>query len=326
MATEYKLSYTGPEIDAKLSKIDSLALKSEIPTKTSELTNDSEYATRPMIVAHNQGPIAHADIREQITQLSNQVGGIDGATDGKVSTHNTNDSAHNDIRLLITELTTRLNALANSTDEDLDQMAEVVAYIKSNKSLIDGITTSKINVSDIINNLTTNVANKPLSAAQGVALKALIDAYVAGNNDIDTNRIIIGGCSNGGYMTMNMIMTYPEYFAAAYPICEAYADEWITDDMLSKIVNMPIWFTHSKSDQTVNVDNYTTATYNRLIAAGAKNVYFSLFENVSDTSGNYPGHVYDGHYSWIYTLNNECKLDLEGKEVTIWEWIAGQSK
>ena len=165
------------------------------------------------------------------------------------------------------------------------------------------------------------------------ALKALIDAYVAGNNDIDTNRIIIGGCSNGGYMTMNMIMTYPEYFAAAYPICEAYADEWITDEMLGKIVNIPIWFTHSKSDQTVNVDNYTTATYNRLIAAGAKNVHFSLFENVSDTSGNYAGHVYDGHYSWIYTLNNECKLDFDGspvklgdKEVTIWEWLAAQSK
>ena len=165
------------------------------------------------------------------------------------------------------------------------------------------------------------------------ALKALIDAYVAGNNDIDTNRIIIGGCSNGGYMTMNMIMTYPEYFAAAYPICEAYADEWITDEMLGKIVNIPIWFTHSKSDQTVNVDSYTTATYNRLIAAGAKNVHFSLFENVSDTSGNYAGHVYDGHYSWIYTLNNECKLDFDGspvklgdKEVTIREWLASQSK
>ena len=55
-------------------------------------------------------------------------------------------------------------------------MAEIVAYIKSNKSLIDGITTSKVSVSDIVNNLTSNVANKPLSAAQGVALKALIDA------------------------------------------------------------------------------------------------------------------------------------------------------
>lgn len=57
-------------------------------------------------------------------------------------------------------------------------MSEIVAYIKSNKELIDGITTSKVNVSDIIDNLTTNVANKPLSAAQGVALKALIDTSI----------------------------------------------------------------------------------------------------------------------------------------------------
>lgn len=81
-----------------------------------------------------------------------------------------------DIRILIESLTARLNALADSDDTTLDQMSEVVAYIKSNKSLIDAITTSKINVSDIIDNLTTNVANKPLSASQGVKLKELIDA------------------------------------------------------------------------------------------------------------------------------------------------------
>lgn len=99
-----------------------------------------------------------------------------GTAESKVSAHNTSDAAHNDIRLLIYGLTTRLNALANSTDEDLDQLSEIVAYIKSNKSLIDSITTSKVNVADIVNNLATNVTNKPLSAAQGVALKALIDA------------------------------------------------------------------------------------------------------------------------------------------------------
>ena len=99
-----------------------------------------------------------------------------GAASSAVSGHNTNTSAHNDIRLLIEGLTTRLNTLANSTDEDLDQMAELVAYIKANKALIDSITTSKVSVSDIVNNLTSNVTNKPLSAAQGVALKALIDA------------------------------------------------------------------------------------------------------------------------------------------------------
>lgn len=44
MATEYKFPYTGSQINEKLNKIDSLALKSELPTKTSDLTNDSGFA------------------------------------------------------------------------------------------------------------------------------------------------------------------------------------------------------------------------------------------------------------------------------------------
>ena len=95
---------------------------------------------------------------------------------GQIGEHNTSISAHNDIRELITGLTSRLNALADSDDTTLDQLSEIVAYIKSNRSLIEEVTTNKVNVADIIDNLTTNVANKPLSAAQGVALKALIDA------------------------------------------------------------------------------------------------------------------------------------------------------
>lgn len=114
------------------------------------------------------------------TYTASEVGAeAAGTAESKVSEHNVSDTAHNDIRLLVQGLTERLNALADSDDETLDQMSEVVAYIKSNKNLIDAITTSKINVSDIIDNLTTNVSNKPLSAAQGVALKKLIDAITS---------------------------------------------------------------------------------------------------------------------------------------------------
>lgn len=99
-----------------------------------------------------------------------------GTAASAVSGHNTAENAHSDIRLLIAGLTTRLNALADSDDETLDQVSELVAYIKANRELIESVTTGKVSVSDIVDNLTTNVANKPLSAAQGVALKKLIDA------------------------------------------------------------------------------------------------------------------------------------------------------
>ena len=98
--------------------------------------------------------------------------------DTKISYHNTDQTTHADIRDLIVGLTNRLNALADSDDTTLDQLSEIVAYIKSNKSLIDAITTSKVSVSDIVDDLVTNSSNKPLSAAQGVKLKALIDAIV----------------------------------------------------------------------------------------------------------------------------------------------------
>lgn len=105
--------------------------------------------------------------------------GIDSATLAQeIASHNTSSTSHNDIRLLVEGLENRLSALADSDDSTLDQLSEIVAYIKSNKSLIDAITTNKVSVSDIIDNLTTNSATKPLSAAQGVVLKSLIDAIV----------------------------------------------------------------------------------------------------------------------------------------------------
>lgn len=105
-----------------------------------------------------------------------------GTAQSLVSGHNTNTDAHNDIRLELKALADRINAALDSDDTTLDELSEIVAYIKANKALIDSITTSKVNVADIIDNLTTNVTNKPLSAAQGVALKALIDA-------LDTDKL-----------------------------------------------------------------------------------------------------------------------------------------
>lgn len=93
-----------------------------------------------------------------------------------VSDHDVSTSSHNDMRELISGLGIRLNALADSDDETLDQLSEIVAYIKNNKSLIDGVTTSKVSVADIVDNVTSTATNKPLSAKQGKVLKDLITA------------------------------------------------------------------------------------------------------------------------------------------------------
>lgn len=103
-----------------------------------------------------------------------------------VSGHNVQTNAHNDIRLELQRLAGIIADLLDSDDATLDEMHEIVAYIKSNKALIEAITTSKVNVADIINNLDTNVSDKPLSAAQGVALKDMIDEKGGGLDNVES--------------------------------------------------------------------------------------------------------------------------------------------
>lgn len=71
---------------------------------------------------------------------------------------------------------TDIQTILNSNDTDLDTIQEIVSYIKNNKTLIENITTNKVNVSDIVDNLTSTATNKPLSANQGHVLKGLIDS------------------------------------------------------------------------------------------------------------------------------------------------------
>ena len=186
------------------------------------------------------------------------------------------------------------------------------------------------------------------------ALMALINDFVKNNPSIDQNRIYIGGASNGGYMTVNMAASYPEYFAAAFPICAPYLPEWITDERVDAMLGVPIWFTHALTDAVVKVaegeggmfdyqptldedgnpmllDLNTNALYNRLVSAGHESVYYSRFDKVEDTSGKYfkedgvTPHEYMGHWSWIYTLNNECVENINGEEVSIFQWLGQQS-
>lgn len=108
------------------------------------------------------------------TKTENLISASD--ADIKISTHNTSTSAHDDIRALITDLSTAVNNFLDVDDTTKDQLSEVLTLIENNKGTLESLTTSKVNVSDIIDNLTTNSADKVLSAAQGVVIQGLIDA------------------------------------------------------------------------------------------------------------------------------------------------------
>ena len=80
--------------------------------------------------------------------------------DSDVSAHNSSTSAHSDIRELISNVNSRVDTV---------------------DSTVSTLNTSKINKSDIVNNLTTNDATRPLSAAMGMELKSSIDSGGSAN-------------------------------------------------------------------------------------------------------------------------------------------------
>ena len=154
----------------------------------------------------------------------------------------------------------------------------------------------------------------------------MIKNYVSENN-ISSNRIYIGGASNGGSMTMNMILNYPDFFTAAYFASEGYADRHITDLQIETIKNIPMWFVYAEGDQTNDSSKTSKATYDRLKNANAPNVHLSYYSNgVVDISGNYKNedgspYKYSAHWSWVYLLDNDCKEN----DVYLFTWLGNQT-
>jgi Predicted peptidase len=157
------------------------------------------------------------------------------------------------------------------------------------------------------------------------SLEELIDDYKEKN---DISKVVLIGCSNGGYMTMVLGLRNPGAYTAIIPICEALKDEYITDEQLTGLKDVPMYFIHSRDDGTVDPVIYGDATVKRLQAMGATNLHVSATEHVEDLSGRFNDenggtYKYNGHWSWIYFFNNESVSD---KGIKSWEWLAEQIK
>lgn len=167
------------------------------------------------------------------------------------------------------------------------------------------------------------------------SLMALIEDFVNRNPNIDTDRIYIGGCSNGGYMTLKLLLLHPDYFAAAFPSALAFHANNLTDADTERIKDIPIWFIHSADDPVTLAHETALPAYKKLKAAGAKNVYLSMFDHVIDITNQHGGSDfhYPGHFSWIYSHANKCQTDydgqavrVDGQPVTLMGWMARQSR
>ena len=140
---------------------------------------------------------------------------------------------------------------------------------------------------------------------------------VIDNNNVDPNRVYVGGLSMGTGMTTPLITSQTDNaidFAAAMLVSGGNLNAAQAQIVADK--GFPVYLVGNTSDGAAN--GHVTALAN-LLAAG-----------VDAKMMRYPaGPVFDGTYyygahdSWNYVYNNLVE-DEEG--VTIFEWLASQSR
>lgn len=153
MATEYKLSYTATQIDEKLGKIDNLATKNEVPSKTSDLTNDSGFITGYTETDPTVPDWAKKQTKP--TYTASEVGAdASGTASSLISAHNTATDSHSDIREAING---KLNTseLSNAINTALAQAKESGEFDGADGE--DGISVTVKSVSESTEDSGSNV-------------------------------------------------------------------------------------------------------------------------------------------------------------------------
>lgn len=107
-----------------------------------------------------------------------------------------------DLEALKTSLETFLTGEADGGA--VDRLTELVAAIQANKDSIDALVADHLKRGDIVNDLTSGGANKVLSAEQGKALKALLDATQTSAHSHDNADLLAGlSTAENGNLTYN---------------------------------------------------------------------------------------------------------------------------
>jgi predicted peptidase len=116
-----------------------------------------------------------------------------------------------------------------------------------------------------------------LSTAERL-VKGLIDS-LAGHKRIDKKRIYLGGLSLGGFGTYDLVIHYPKYFAAAFPICgQANIERYVR-----KASRVPVWIFHGAKDDVVNPQP-DRDLISALKAVGAKNARYTEYPEATHNS------------------------------------------
>lgn len=169
------------------------------------------------------------------------------------------------------------------------------------------------------------------------ALKALVEEFVSAHPRVDPDRVVVGGLSNGGFMTCRLLADYPHAFSCGVACCAPW---YVANELSGEVERMaltPLWFAHSKGDEYVTLEETALPLVHELRAAGGE-AHMTLFDHVEDLTGVHRGPD-GGHYRphnhrmWINVYHDACDTDLdgskvlvEGRPVSMWEWAGLQRR
>lgn len=110
----------------------------------------------------------------------------------------------------------------------------------------------------------------PMQAELMTFFEEVVELY-----NIDRDRIYVTGQSMGGIGTWALLNSYPDYFAAAAPICGRF------DPAAAPVmVDIPIWAFHGRLDKTI-LPEFSIDMVNAIVAAGGKKARLTIYEDVA---------------------------------------------
>jgi predicted peptidase len=109
-------------------------------------------------------------------------------------------------------------------------------------------------------------------------VKLLMDSLVE-NKIADKKRVYIGGLSLGGFGAYDLVIHYPNYFAAAFPICGQANVKVFTE----KAAKVPVWIFHGAIDNVIDPQP-DRDLIKALQNVGAKNAKYTEYPNVMHAS------------------------------------------
>lgn len=116
-----------------------------------------------------------------------------------------------------------------------------------------------------------------------VAVKDLIDQTVA-SQPVDKSRIYLTGISMGGFGVWDLLKAYPEYFAAAMPMCGGGDPH-----SAGRFKNVPIWIFHGSQDADVPIQR--SIEMDEALRKAGGNPTFTLYPD-------------SGHDCWTRSYND----------------------